>query len=41
VSSARKFAVYGNPIKHSKSPLIHSAFAAQFGHRVEYRAVRV
>jgi shikimate dehydrogenase len=41
VSSARKFAVYGNPIKHSKSPLIHTAFAAQFGHRIEYRAVRV
>jgi len=41
VSSARKFAVYGNPIKHSKSPIIHSAFAAQFGHRIEYRAVRV
>ncbi|KGE04840.1 Shikimate 5-dehydrogenase I alpha [Pseudohaliea rubra DSM 19751] len=41
VSSARKFAVYGNPIKHSKSPIIHTAFAAQFGHRIEYRAVRV
>lgn len=41
MAQARRFAVYGNPIKHSKSPLIHSAFAAQFGHRVEYRAVRV
>ncbi|HKK22150.1 MAG TPA: shikimate dehydrogenase, partial [Pseudohaliea sp.] len=41
MSSTRKFAVFGNPIKHSKSPLIHTAFAAQFGHRIEYRAVRV
>jgi shikimate dehydrogenase len=41
MTPAKKFAVFGNPIKHSKSPLIHAAFAAQFGHAIEYRAVRV
>ncbi|MFK7975307.1 MAG: shikimate dehydrogenase [Halioglobus sp.] len=41
MTDTQRYAVFGNPIKQSKSPAIHGLFAEQSGQDMQYRAVRV
>jgi shikimate dehydrogenase len=41
MSEADRYAVFGNPIKQTKSPAIHAMYAEQCNQTMQYRAVRV
>ena len=41
MSDRDRYAVFGNPVRQSRSPWIHEAFARQFDQQISYRAVKV
>jgi len=41
MTTTHRYAVFGNPVKHSKSPAIHSQFALESDQDIAYRAVKI
>ena len=39
MDEVRKFAVFGNPISHSLSPMIHKEFAKEQNLNMQYKAI--
>ena len=39
MDEVKKFSVFGIPVKHSLSPLIHKEFARQQGINIQYKTI--
>ena len=40
-NTSKKYAVVGNPISHSLSPIIHQSFADQFNFKIQYEKIEI